>query len=63
MQEVTHLMVPKIGEGVELAFLHRIFDPYVTEHFQVVAESPMWTLMERKKKPLKVSIGADPMAR
>ena len=48
-QEVTLLMVPKIGEGVELAFLHRIFDPYVQEHFQVVAESPMWTLMERKK--------------
>jgi hypothetical protein len=48
-QEVTHLMVPKIGEGVELAFLHRIFDPYVQEHFQVVAESPMWTLLERKQ--------------
>jgi hypothetical protein len=47
---VTHVMIPKIAEGVELAFLHRIFDPYVKEHFEVVAESPMWTLMVRKTK-------------
>jgi uncharacterized protein (TIGR03382 family) len=50
-QEVTHLMVPKISEGQELGILHRLFDPYVKEHFEVVAESPMWTLMLRKKNP------------
>ena len=48
-QEVTHVMVPKIAESDALPFLHRLFDDYISAHFEVVAQSPMWTLWERKK--------------
>jgi uncharacterized protein (TIGR03382 family) len=48
-QDVTHVMVAKIAESDSLPFLHHLFDGYVKAHFEVVAESPMWTLWERKK--------------
>ena len=44
--EVTHVMEPKIV--VRLNELLDIYGPYVNEHFDRVAESPLWVLYERK---------------
>lgn len=48
-EDVTHVMIPKVsGNAEELSFLHRTYDAYLQEHFVVVAESRMWTLLVRK---------------
>ncbi len=43
-------MVPKVAESDALPFLHHLFDDYIKAHFNFVAESSMWTLLERKKQ-------------